>query len=74
MERRPDQLTRDVLEAEFEVRVLIDRVVPGIEGERADRVALAVGDLGGRDDARRVARARRRNGAVERLRRARCAA
>ena len=51
------------------MRVLVDRVVPGVEGERADRVALAVGDLGGRDDARRVARARRRDGAVERLRR-----
>ena len=69
MERRPHQLPRDVLEAELEVRVLIDRVVAGVEGERADRVALAVGDLARRDDPRRIARARRGDGAVERLRR-----
>ena len=74
MQERPDELPRDVLEPELEVRVLVDRVVPGVEGQRADRVALLVGDLGGADHARRVAGARGRDGAVERRRRARCAA
>ena len=45
MQERPDELPRDVLEAELEVRVLVDRVVAGVEGQRADRVALPVGDL-----------------------------
>ena len=67
MQERPHELPRDVLEAELEVRVLVDRVVAGVEGQRADGVALAVGDLGGADHARRVARARRGDGAVERL-------
>jgi hypothetical protein len=47
VQHAPDELARDVLEAELEVRVLEDRVVPALEGERADRVALLVGDLVG---------------------------
>ena len=45
MQERPDELPRDVLEPELEVRVLVDRVVPGLEGQRADRIALRLGDL-----------------------------
>ena len=40
MQERPDELPRDVLEPELEVRVLIDRVMTGVERQRADRVAL----------------------------------
>ena len=52
MQHAPDELSRDVLETELEVRVLVDRVVPGLEGERADGVALPVGDFMCRNDAR----------------------
>ena len=64
VERAPDELPRHVLEAELEVRVLVDGVVTGVEGELADRVALLLGDLGGGDDARRVAGAGGGNRAV----------
>jgi hypothetical protein len=46
VQERPDELARDVLETELEIRVLIDRVMTGIERQRADRVPLLVGDLG----------------------------
>ena len=36
----PHELPRDVLEPELEVRVLVDGVMPGVEGQRADGVAL----------------------------------
>ncbi|MNC88827.1 hypothetical protein D3C83_46900 [compost metagenome] len=52
VEEGPDELPRDVLEAELEVRVLVDRVVAGVERQRADQVALAVGHLRDGDDAR----------------------
>ena len=45
MKERPDELPGDVLETELEIRVLIDRVVSSVEGQRADRVALFVGDF-----------------------------
>ena len=60
VQERPDELPRDVLETELEVRVLIDRVMAGVEGQRADRVALLVGDLVRADDARRIAACARR--------------
>ena len=47
VQERPDELPRDVLEPELEVRVLIDRVMTGVERQRADRVALLVGDFRG---------------------------
>ena len=54
MQERPDELPRDVLEAELEVRVLVDRVVAGVERQRADQIALpSVTSV--RDHARRVA-------------------
>ena len=65
MKECPDELPGNVLEAEFEVRVLIDRVMAGVERQRADRVPLLVGDLVGADDTRRIARARRCDRAVE---------
>ena len=52
MQEAPDELARDVLQAELEMRVLIDGVVAGVEGQRSDRVALLVGDFLGADDAR----------------------
>ena len=36
VQERPDELPRDVLETELEVRVLIDGVVTGVERQRAD--------------------------------------
>ena len=68
MKDRPDELPGDVLEAELEVRVLVDRVVTGVEGQRANRVALPIGDLARGDHARRIAGARSGDRAVERLR------
>ena len=44
-------MARDVLQTELEVRVLVDRMVTRIEGQRADRVALRLGNLGRRDHA-----------------------
>ena len=69
VQERPDELPRDVLEAELEVRVLIDGVMAGVERQRADRVALRIGHFGRGDDARRITGARRGNRAVERRRR-----
>ncbi len=69
VQERPDELPGDVLEPELEIRVLIDRVVTGVKRQRADRVALLVGDFRGSDHARRVARTRRSDRAVERRRR-----
>ena len=51
------------------LRVLIDRVVPGVECQRADRVALRIGDFGRADHSRRITRTRGRDGAIERRRR-----
>ena len=55
VQHAPHELPRDVLEPELEVGVLEDRVVAALEGQRADRVALLVGDLVGADHPRRVA-------------------
>ena len=66
VEERPHEMARDVLESELEVRVLIDGVVAGVEGERADGVALLLGDLVGADDAGRIAGTRGGNRTVER--------
>ena len=48
------------------MRVLIDRVVPGVEGEHANRIALRFGDLIRTDHTRRVTRPGGRNRAVVR--------
>ena len=62
VQERPDELPAHVLEAELEVRVLVDRVVAPLEGEGADGLALGGGDLVGLDDAGRVAGASSRDG------------
>ena len=67
MQDAPDELARDVLESELEVRVLVDGVMAGLERERADRVALAIRDLVDGDDPRRIAGPRGGDRAVERV-------
>ena len=44
MQNGPNELARDVLEAEFERRVLVNRVVTRVERQGADRIALPFGD------------------------------
>jgi len=65
VQERPHELARDVLEAELEVRVLVDRVMAGVERQRANRVALLVRDFDGRDYSRRIARPCGGDGAVK---------
>ena len=64
VQHAPHELARDVLEPELEVRVLEHRVVPTLEGEGSDGVALLVGDLGRADHPWRITRAGGGNGAV----------
>jgi hypothetical protein len=52
MQEGPDELSRDVLETELEVRMLINSVVTGVERQPADEIALGLGDLGRCDHAR----------------------
>ena len=40
VQERPDELPAHVLQAELEVRVLVDGVVAALEGQRADGLAL----------------------------------
>ena len=54
MQERPHELPAHVLQTELEVRVLVDRVMAGGEGQRPDGVALPGGDLVRRDHPRRV--------------------
>jgi hypothetical protein len=68
VEKRPDELPADVLEAEFEVRVLVDGVMPAEVGPRTDHHALLFGDLLGSDEVRRIAGARRGHRRIERMR------
>ena len=68
VQERPDELAADVFEAELKMRVLVDGVVAGVESRRADGGALLLGDFVGRDQARRVAGARRGDGRVVRMR------
>ena len=66
VQERPDELPRDVLEAELEVRVLVDRVVPGVEREQANRIALGFGDFIRANHPRRIAGPSGRDGAIVR--------
>lgn len=43
MQEGPDELPRNVLEPEFEMRVLIDGVVTGVKRQAPDRITLALG-------------------------------
>src|SRR5215469_7176300 len=64
----PDELPADVFEAEFEVRVLVDSVMPAVKRGGADVEALFVGDLFRRDEARRVTSARGGDCGIKRMR------
>src|SRR5215475_1696492 len=64
----PDELAADVFEAEFKMRVLVDRVVAAVKRRGADAEALLVGNLFGSDEARRIAGARGGDGGIERMR------
>jgi hypothetical protein len=68
VQKRPDELAADVFEAKLKMRVLINGVMAGEEGGRADGGALLVGDFLGRNQARRIAGARSGDGRVVRMR------
>ena len=60
----PDELAGDPRQRELEGGVLIHRMVPSPVGQRPDAPPLAIRDLVGTDDARRVAGAGRRDRVV----------
>ena len=64
----PHELPAHVFQAKFEVRVLIDRVMPAEVRSRADHHPLLFGDFLGTNEPRRIARARRRHCRIERVR------
>ena len=64
----PDELTTDVFEAEFEVRMLIDSVVAAEKSGGADVETLLVGDFFWSDEMRGVASARCSDCGIERMR------
>ena len=68
MQKRPDKLPAHILEPEFKMRVLINRVMPAVKGRGADVDALLVGDFFGADQSLRIAGARRRNRRIVRMR------
>jgi len=68
VQERPDELAADVFESKLKMRVLINGVMAGEEGGRADGGALFVGDFLGRNQARRKAGARGGDGRVVRMR------
>ena len=45
VQKRPDELPADVLEPKFEMRVLVDGVMPAEIRSRPDHHALLLGDL-----------------------------
>ena len=63
----PDELAADVFDAEFEVCVLVNRVMPAVKGGGANVDALLVGDFIRVDEARRIAGARSSDGRIERM-------
>ncbi len=68
VEKRPDELPAHIFEPEFEVRVLVNGVMPAEIRSRADGHALLFGDFLGNHQMRRIAGARRRNRGIERVR------
>src|SRR5258708_38243916 len=68
VQERPKKRRDDVLQAELEMRVLIDGVVPAVERRRADVDPLLFGNFLGPDDTRRIARARRGDRRIIRVR------
>ena len=67
VQERPHELPADILEAEFEMRVLIDGVVSAEESRRADHYPLLFGDFFRRDQSGRIAGARRRDCGIKRV-------
>jgi hypothetical protein len=72
VQEAPDELPRDLLQREHEGRVLDRRVMAGVVDALVDAVAQLAGfvvlvDVGRRDDARRIARAGRRDHRVVRI-------
>jgi hypothetical protein len=65
VKKRPDELTADVFQAEFEMGVLINGVMAAEESGGTDVETLLVVDFFGADEARRVAGARGGDGGVE---------
>src|SRR4029077_16957083 len=65
VEEGPDELARDILEAELEMGVLVNGVMAAVEGCGADVEALLVGNFFRTDEARSVAGARGGDGGVE---------
>ncbi len=63
----PDELAADVFEAEFEMSVLVDRMMAAVEGGGADVEALLVRDFLGADQARGITGAGGGNGGIERV-------
>jgi hypothetical protein len=57
VEKGPDELAADILQAEFEMGVLVDGVMAAVESGGADVEALLVGDFFGDDQARGIASA-----------------
>src|SRR5947207_3003790 len=68
VKERPDELAADVFETEFEMRMLVNRVVSAIERCGADVEALLVRNFLGVDEARRIAGARGGDGGIEGMR------
>ena len=68
VEKRPHELPADIFEAEFEVSVLVNRVMAAVERRSADIHALLFSDLLGADQPRRIARPCGGNRGVERMR------
>jgi hypothetical protein len=68
VKKRPDELSADVFQSEFKMRVLINGVMSAEESGGADIEALLVIDFFGTDEARRVASAGSGDGGVEGMR------
>src|SRR5690348_5749503 len=68
VQERPDKLPANILQAEFEMRVLIDRVVAAVKRRRANIDALFLCDLLGNDQTRRITCARRGDCRIVRMR------
>jgi hypothetical protein len=68
VQKRPDELAADIFEAEFEMRMLVDRVVAAEESACTNVQTLLVGDFFGNDKARGIAGAGGGNGGIEGMR------
>ena len=64
----PYKLPADVFQPKFEMRVLVDGVMPAKIGRRSDHHPLFIGNFFGTDQPRRIAGARRRDRRIKRVR------